>query len=291
MPSGQIVAAMLHILWQLACLFSPGIYRTIVNLSLASRPARKSTTTMKTFWPAAIEPVALSLAEAHLYAVPIDETSDRWVELCTVLTPDERQRAAQFRVEPPRRRFVTARAALRILLSRYLDLPPAAVTLSLSPNGKPRLGDQHRQSGLHFNVSHSGNMALVVLARGCEVGVDVEQLRAVRHVQHIAKRYFHASEIEAILSAPPAGQVAAFLRCWTGKEAVLKAIGMGITGSLAAFHVPNLNDEGAYVEVPTHPHGRPTQIWLQQFMLSNDYLAAVACADALRKVRCFEFDA
>jgi 4'-phosphopantetheinyl transferase len=288
-PAGQNVAVTRDARAQPASLFTQN-YNAIVNIALVSRLACKAATTMKTFWPAAVEPVTLPHTDAHLYAVPIGQTSSRWMELSAVLSADERQRAEQFRVDPPRRRFVTARAALRTLLGRYLNLSPAAVSFSVDCSGKPRLGAEHCKSDLAFNVSHSANLALIVLTRCCDVGVDVEELRPVRHAQHIARRYFHPAEIETILSKPPADQDAAFLSCWTGKEAVLKAVGMGITGSLAAFSVPDHLDQDAYVEVPTYPHGDNTRCWLQRFVPNSDYLVAVACVKSQRTVRCFAFD-
>jgi 4'-phosphopantetheinyl transferase len=245
---------------------------------------------MKIFWPVAVQTVAMSADEAHLYAVPLDAMRNRWDELQTILTPDERQRAEQFQLDAPRRRFVIARAALRILLGRYLDLRPADVALSVGANGKPRLDDEHDKHDLHFNLAHSGDLALVVLANGCEVGVDLERLRAVRHAEHIAKRYFHPAEMEAILSAPPSARDTAFLKCWTGKEAVLKAIGIGITGSLTAFQVPIHEDDGAYVEIFASLHGKPTQCWLQRVDPCSEYLAAVAFENSRRKVRCFTLE-
>jgi 4'-phosphopantetheinyl transferase len=243
---------------------------------------------MKTFWPPAVEPVAMSAQEGHLYAVPLDTVGHRWAALWTLLSPDERQRTDQFRFEVPRRCFVIARAALRTLLSRYLDLPPASVVLAVGANGKPRLGDEYNESELRFNLAHTASLALIFLTRGCEVGVDVERLRTVRHAQHIAQRYFHPAEIEAIRLASPAARDAAFMRCWTGKEAILKAIGVGIIGSLAAFQVP-MNLDEAYVEVPANGGATPARCWLQRIAPADEYLAAVACVGAQREIRCFEF--
>lgn len=230
----------------------------------------------------------MSAHEGHLVAVPLETAGHRWDELWTLLSPEERQRADQFRFDAPRRSFVIARAALRTLLGRHLDLPPASVLLTVGPNGKPRLGVEHNQSDLRFNLAHSASLALIFLTRGCEVGVDVERLRAVRHAQHIAERYFHPAEIEAIHAVSPAARDAAFLRCWTGKEAVLKAIGLGITGSLAAFQIP-MNHDNAYVEVPTRPDATPARCWLQRIVPADEFLAAVACVGTQREIRCLTF--
>ena len=97
-------------------------------------------------------------------------------------------------------------------------------------------------------MSHSGDLAVIGFALGCEVGIDVEQLRDVGHLEQIARRFFHPSETSAVLSTPESARNLAFLRCWTGKEAILKALGTGIVGNLADFQVPIGDDWQGWVE-------------------------------------------
>ena len=122
-----------------------------------------------------------------------------------------------------------------MLLGHYLAARPESIQFSTQGNNKPRLASIHSRADLRFNVSHSGSLALVAVTVGNEIGVDVEHLRDVSHVEQIAGRYFHTDEIAAIRSAEPTDRTATFLRCWTAKEAVLKALGIGITSSLDAF--------------------------------------------------------
>jgi 4'-phosphopantetheinyl transferase len=167
--------------------------------------------------------------------VALDDARTPLVNLLTILAADERARAERFRADDARRRFVTARAALRRLLGEYLGVPPNEVAFDYDMNGKPRLHHSAASSDLRFNLAHSGELALVAVTRGCEVGVDVERLREVRHWQEIAERYFHRREVAQIAALPHAEQRAAFLHCWTGKEAVLKALSTGVTRSLDFF--------------------------------------------------------
>src|SRR3954467_8045772 len=101
-----------------------------------------------------------------------------------VLSEDELLRAAAFKVEDGRRNFVATRGALRILLGRYLDEDPAAIRFTVAKNGKP--GFVH-PSSLQFNVSHSGDVALIVVGH-VDVGVDVEQIKPRQDLTGLAKR-------------------------------------------------------------------------------------------------------
>jgi 4'-phosphopantetheinyl transferase len=241
---------------------------------------------MEVNWPEA-HPVTLSADEVHVHIVPLDAVRAESDSLWGVLSDEERQRAAQFHFEAPRRRFVFARAALRALLGKYSGTPAEAIEFARRAHGKPRLGRKHNHNDLRFNVAHSGDLALVAVASGCEVGVDVEQLRTVGHLSQIARRYFHPAERDAILAAPPSARDAAFLRCWTLKEAVLKAVGSGITGSLAGFCVPLDSADSNWIELPMQSSGQSCRCWLQRIVPGEDYTGAVACVGAERYPRCF----
>jgi 4'-phosphopantetheinyl transferase len=129
--------------------------------------------------------------------------------------------------------FVAVRAMTRITLSRYLGIPPAAVPLRRGPWGKPEVAVPGNT--VRFNVSHYGGLALLAVATRTPVGIDVEGHRPRRNAERMAARYFPADENTWLGSLPPAEREAAFLRLWTRKEAVVKAVG----GRLAqGLHLP-----------------------------------------------------
>jgi 4'-phosphopantetheinyl transferase len=134
-------------------------------------------------------------------------------------------------------------------------------------------------------------VALVGVTIGREIGVDVERLREVRHAEHIARRYFHAAEIAAIAAAPASERNTTFLRIWTGKEALLKALGAGITGTLSAFHVPVAEDTaaGVTVDMPTRSPAGCEACWLRWLELDSDYVASVAVVGTRLDLRCMTF--
>jgi 4'-phosphopantetheinyl transferase len=231
---------------------------------------------METSWPEPTEEVALSSGDVHVWAVSLREPRMPWLALEAVLSPDEQQRAARFLRDEPRRTFVAGRAALRTILGRYLAIPSADVLIVTNPRGKPRLAAELSEPDLCFNVAHSGDLVLVAVARGCEVGVDVERLRPVEHWHEIAARYFHPQELAAMRAGDATQTPAAFLRCWTRKEAVLKAIGIGIGYPLDGFRAPLANEVSAWVDLPAQASVAATRCWLQHIDPCAGYVAAVA---------------
>jgi 4'-phosphopantetheinyl transferase len=160
-----------------------------------------------------------------------------------VLDADERERAARFKVEAPRRVFVAARGVLRRVLAQQLERDPGTIRFVIGSHGKPHLSPA---SDLHFNLSHSGATVALATSRGVEVGVDVEEVtRRLDHLR-LARRFFAESEIHALAEAPRADTARRFFHFWTAKEAVLKATGSGLS-------VPVRNVEiGPDPEAPPH---------------------------------------
>lgn len=152
------------------------------------------------------------------------------------LSAEEKDRASRFRFERDRSLFIHHHAALRAILSSYTGLAPEDVVLTSAQGGKPRL--QPDCDGWHFNLSHAGSAALVAVARGREVGVDIEPVRPVAGADAIAARFFAPPECAALRNLPAASREAGFLACWTRKEAFIKATGEGLGRGLHSFTVP-----------------------------------------------------
>lgn len=129
------------------------------------------------------------------------------------------------------------RAPLLALLAAYLDRPASSVVLDQDARGKPRLASSVSASGatdgLEFNWSHSGDFALVALARGCALGVDIERFGKDQRSLEIARRFFDPAEADVLARLDPAARDRAFIKLWCAKEAVLKAVGEGLSFGLA----------------------------------------------------------
>lgn len=155
----------------------------------------------------------------------------------SVLSTDEQARAARFRFDQDRNRFVAGRGLLRIILGRYLCLEPARLRFTYSSRGKPALMELDGRDRLHFNVAHSDDLVLVAVSTNCEVGVDVERVRPLSDAGDIAARYFTPGESAGLNVLPDVQKPEAFFNLWTRKEAWLKATAEGIGDSLNQVEV------------------------------------------------------
>jgi 4'-phosphopantetheinyl transferase len=152
------------------------------------------------------------------------------------LSGAERERARRFRFERDRRRYIVARARLRELLAARLGVRPEAVELEYGRNGKPRLA----HGGWRFNTSHSEDVALFAFSSRSEIGVDIEAVRAVPEADAIAAQFFSPRERAAYLALAPHDRPLGFLKCWTRKEAVSKALGSGLSIPFEALEVSSV---------------------------------------------------
>ncbi|MFE8012694.1 4'-phosphopantetheinyl transferase family protein [Streptomyces antibioticus] len=155
--------------------------------------------------------------------------------LLPLLDPVERGRYEATVRAADRSRFLVGCALSRLVLGELLGLPPARVPLRRvcprcgGPHGKPRLDRPGSVEPYDFSVTHSGEIVGVAVCRGAEVGLDVEEADSPVDVALAARTALAAPELAALNALPPADRKAAFLRTWTRKEAVLKALGAGLT--------------------------------------------------------------
>ena len=145
------------------------------------------------------------------------------------LDDDERRRAAAMLPEV-RPRFFAAHAGAREALARTAGIAPRDVVF-VRDGGKPRLA----HPPLRFNLTHSGDVALVAIAKAAEVGIDVERVRSGRRIEAIAERLFPGPDRAELAAAPPGEREALFFRLWVRNEALVKATGAGLAG-LRALH-------------------------------------------------------
>ncbi|WP_236572712.1 4'-phosphopantetheinyl transferase family protein [Streptomyces sp. GS7] len=169
-------------------------------------------------------------------------------DLRAVLSPEERARADSFVFPRHRRQYVISHAFVRQVLSWYVPVRPRDLRFGTGPHGKPRLDRPAGAPGLEFNLSHCAELALVGIAREA-IGVDVEAVRHGHDATGVA-HYFHPAERRVLDGLPADRRSGAFHRGWTRKEAVVKAIGAGLTIPLDAFEVELDTD------APTVPRAR-----------------------------------
>ncbi len=164
--------------------------------------------------------------------------------LAGFLSPDEQDRAARFRFPYLRERFRNGRGMLRHLISQASGVPPSQLQFTYSDKGKPSLQNFPE---LQFNVSHSGDFWACAIGSGPPLGLDIEQIRPMPDCNAIARRFFARSECSALNCIDEREKPAAFFRCWTRKEAYIKAIGDGLSRDLGSFTVSCMDEEFSMV--------------------------------------------
>lgn len=124
-----------------------------------------------------------------------------------------------------------------MVLGRCLGRPAASLLFITTAYGKPCLVEEDNPQDVRFNMSHSGERALIAVTSGREVGVDIEEEKPINELIDMARRFFAPGEVAELIGLPDAARSAAFFRCWTRKEAVVKAVGEGLSHPLDAFEV------------------------------------------------------
>lgn len=199
-------------------------------------------------------PVSLYLQQdsAHVWSVELD-TASFLSHGDSPLSEDELARAAKFKFERDRRRFVVAHTAVREILARYLGDDAAKLGFVVVGNGKPKLASCFDASRIEFNLSHSHERALLAVTHGREVGVDIEFIKPDFSFHEIADHFFSPREVTALRALPAHLQRHAFYKCWTSKEAFLKAKGTGLSGKLDEVKI--VLDAGDRVRIDAHVPG------------------------------------
>lgn len=220
-------------------------------------------------------PIPFADQPVEAVATRLDVGIEDYCASASLLSDAERQRAGRFASDRVRRRFVVARARLRQLLGARLGVRPDSVELVYGAYGKPALARRYAASGLHFNASHSEDVAVYAFSIGREIGVDVEALRVIRDADAIAARFFSRTENQAYLALDPRDRPAGFFNCWTRKEAFVKALGDGLHYPLDRFDVSLAPDEPAKILRVANTTGEECGWTVHGFVPEPGFIGAV----------------
>jgi len=207
----------------------------------------------------------------------------------TILSSDEITRAGRFHFDKDRNRFTRCRAALRTLLASYLAVPASEIRFQYSASGKPQVIGEQNPRALAFNVSHSGNLALIAVGSKFRLGVDVEEIRDDADTTKLAERFFSLRERAGLQALPNLLRVPGFFACWTRKEAFLKATGDGLSFPLSDFSVSTDPDLDPVVEEIRGNRESPKQWFLADLSVADGYRATVAVETVFSRLQTYTY--
>ena len=223
-------------------------------------------------------PCELGVGVVHLWQRQLNAPPAEVSACYELLSREERERAERFRVERARDEFVLTRATLRYLLAQYLGSSAQEVRFGYAGRGKPVL---EGESSICFNVSHTRGLALMAFVRRRAIGVDVENVSRDTEARKLAERFFSERERQALRGLRADALRAAFFRCWTRKEAYIKATGDGLSLPLHQFDVSIAEGERDAL-LATRPDPAEAARWtICDVPIGTGYAAALAVEETI----------
>lgn len=217
------------------------------------------------------------VSNVHIWKIKVPE------HFCTlfkehrhILSTKEYEKAKRFHWEDDFRSYLTGRMVLRILLSKYLDIP--AINIEFGTTGtKPIVQKNHN---LKFNLSYSGEYILISLSQ-TESGIDIEKINPKLDYQSLLESSFTEAETRSILEDPKKSRQKFFLH-WTRKEALLKFTGQGIIDNL--IKVPSLDGIRTFTEPELDIY---ENLQLTSFHVGKDCVGTIAFPSSLKMIKYF----
>ncbi len=236
-------------------------------------------------------PDALVLAhdEVHVWQAMLDQPRFRREAFRRTLAADEQTRAERFHFAKDHEHFIVARGVLRAILGRYLNRVPGSLSFCYGAHGKPGLAGAVGVDTIRFSVSHSHGAALYALARGREVGIDIERVRNDLPVAELSERFFSRSEAARLRALPVAAQGEAFFRSWTRKEAYIKALGGGLSIPLDRLDVTQAAGQPGTVLAMQRNPSQASRWSVQELPATPGYVAALAVEGEGWRLGCWQW--
>ena len=185
----------------------------------------------------------MTTADVQLWSIDINVASHEPEALLSLLSDDELKRAERFRFEKHRHRWIAGRAMLRTILSAMTRRSPESLAFEYDEHAKPYLPYSSGHERIHFNLTHSSDLALLAVTSVGPVGIDVERIKPLSNIDAVVSRFFSPTERDAFCGVTgDIDRLKAFYACWTRKEAYLKALGCGISEPTDKFDVTFLSN-------------------------------------------------
>lgn len=194
-------------------------------------------------WPVWDRGGAVDAATVTVFRVPLSQPEAVVRRYRALLSPQEIQRADRYRLPHLGEWFAVCRGTLRSILGRLSDTSPEAVEFRYNRHGKPIHQPAPGGEAIQFSVSHSADLALIAVSPRPALGVDLERVERSIDFDRLAERFFAPDEVADLRRLADDLRRDAFFRCWTRKEAYIKALGTGLASPLGAFRVSVLPDQ------------------------------------------------
>ena len=223
----------------------------------------------------------LSSSCVHIWNVSTLISEKQELAYLKLLSEDEKAKASSFRFTKDRRIYITSRGVLRSLSGQYLKQLPEDIVFDYEVHGKPQF---RVDTMVRFNVSHSENYVVIGFVHESEIGIDVEYLKKNFDVLELGQNFFSNDEIDTLEAMAAKDQYDGFYRCWTRKEAFIKAKGMGLSFPLDAFSVSLDNNTTALLEKTAWNPIESREWDMFSFSPGKGYIAAVAIKGNIKSV-------
>ncbi len=229
----------------------------------------------------------LSHNQVHFWYASLEANRGNLAVFRALLSADEVIRAGRFKFQKNRDCYIVSRGILRFLLGNYLGRQPETIQFVYSDYGKPALAEGNQ---FKFNCSHSGDLLVFGFTLANEIGVDIEHIKTDFDALDLAQNFFSPEEVRALEEVPNHQLFNSFYRCWTRKEAFIKALGMGLSFPLHSFTVSMDNDQSAELLDIQWNRGEASEWRLYPFSPNSNYVGAIALRSKKVSVVYLDFD-
>jgi 4'-phosphopantetheinyl transferase len=235
-------------------------------------------------------PSKIQNSYVYIWVIDISRSIQQWEKYRSLLSKDEIERANRFYSPVDHDRFILYRGVLRLLLARYLCIKPNEIPFVYNLYGKPSIKFEVNKQGLSFNQSHSSNIGVLAITTFSSIGVDIEYIRDDLPFIEISKGYFSLIEKSELEKLPPFAQNNTFYKIWTEKEAILKAMGVGLSIPLNSFFVNSTQKFGSITFSANDFIGSKKESYTyQSFNILPGYSIALAIERSYYHVQFYKF--
>ncbi|WP_395375874.1 4'-phosphopantetheinyl transferase family protein [Marinicella sp. W31] len=222
----------------------------------------------------------------HIWLISFKKLVSDYHDFYAMLSPDEIERAHQFRFAKDRNAFVITRGALRKLISHYLSIQAIDISFRYTEYDKPVLRTPENNT-IQFNVSHSGDYGLIAISRCSPLGIDIEEMKTDLDLMEMAQQVFSGSEYQQLIQLPEAKRIQAFYNGWTRKEAYIKGDGKGLSIPLKSFNVSLVDKEQPILLATAHDEQACDHWSIYNINTPENYAGALAIKSKKCQIKLF----